>query len=104
VSSPNPLAGIQVAVTRRDLEGAAEPFLPDEAVRLDVALAAYTIGSAFALGLESETGSIEVGKSADLVVLSHDLFALPPGRIATARVLLTLLEGAPVYRDPAFGW
>jgi predicted amidohydrolase YtcJ len=104
VSSPNPLAGIQVAVTRRGLEGAAEPFLPDEAIRLDVALAAYTIGSAFALGLEAETGSIEVGKTADLVVLSHDLFALPPGRIASARVLLTLLEGTPVYRDPAFAW
>jgi predicted amidohydrolase YtcJ len=98
VSSPDPLAGIQVAVTRQGLDGAPEPFLPDEAIRLDVALAAYTIGAAYALGLEAETGSIEVGKLADLVVLSHDLFALPPGRIATARVLLTLLEGTPVYR------
>ncbi len=104
VTSPNPLAGIQVAVTRQGLDGASEPFLPDEAIRLDTALAAYTIGSAYALGLEAETGSIEVGKLADLVVLSHDLFSLPPGRIATARVLLTLLEGAPVYRDPAFAW
>ena len=62
------------------------------------------MGSAFALGLEAETGSIEVGKLADLVVISHDLFALPPTRIATARVLLTLLEGDPVYRDPTFAW
>ncbi len=104
VTSPNPLAGIQVAVTRQGLDGKPEPFLPDEAIRLDTALAAYTIGSAQALGLEAETGSIEVGKLADLVVLSHDLFALPPGGIASAKVLLTLLEGEPVFRDPALPW
>ena len=104
VTSPNPLAGIQVAVTRQGLDGRPEPFLPDEAIRLDTALAAYTIGSAFALGLESETGSIEVGKLGDLVVLSHDLFALPPAKIASAKVLLTLVEGQPVFRDPSFAW
>jgi predicted amidohydrolase YtcJ len=104
VTSADPLRGIQVAVTRQGLDGTPEPFLPQEAIRLDTALAAYTIGSAFALGLEAETGSIEVGKLADLVVLSHDLFALPPGRIATAKVLLTLLEGEPVFRDPSLAW
>src|SRR5262245_28941543 len=104
VTSPDPLSGIQVAVTRQGLDGKPEPFLPDEAIRLDTALAAYTIGSAYALGIEAETGSIEVGKLADLVVLSHDLFALPPGRIASAKVLLTLLEGEPVFRDAAFAW
>jgi hypothetical protein len=104
VTSADPLRGIQVAVTRQGLDGTPEPFLPNEAIRLDTALAAYTIGAARALGLETETGSIEVGKLADLVVLSHDLFALPPGRIATARVLLTLLDGTPVHRDPAFPW
>jgi predicted amidohydrolase YtcJ len=102
VTSPDPLAGIQVAVTRQGPGGSPEPFLPDEAIRLDVALAAYTIGSAFALGLDAETGSIEVGKLGDLVVLSHDLFALPPARIASAKVLLTLVEGAPVFRDAGF--
>jgi hypothetical protein len=104
VSSPNPLAGIQVAVTRQGVDGTPDPFLPGEAIELPAALAAYTIGSAFALGHEAETGSIEVGKLADLVVLSHDLFALPPGRIASARVLLTLLEGEPVFRDPGLAW
>jgi len=104
VTSPDPLAGMQVAVTRRGPDGTSEPFLPDEAISLASALAAYTVGSAVALGLEAETGSIEVGKLADLAVLSHDLFALPPTRIVTARVLLTLLEGVPVYRDPAIEW
>ena len=104
VTSPDPLAGIQVAVTRRGPDGRSEPFLPDEAIPLASALAAYTIGSARALGLEAETGSIEVGKLADLVVLSQDLFELPATRIASARVLLTLLEGEPTYREPSFAW
>ena len=102
VSSPNPLAGIQVAVTRRDPDASAAPFLPDESILLATALEAYTIASAFALGLDAETGSIEVGKLADLVVVSHDLFGLAPTKIASARVLLTLVEGEAVYRDPAF--
>jgi predicted amidohydrolase YtcJ len=103
VSSPDPLAGNHVAVTRRDVDTPSEAFLPDQASRLDTAIAAYTIGAAFALGLDEDTGSIEVGKLADLVVLSDDLFALPPERIATARVLLTLLDGETAYRDPGFG-
>jgi len=104
VSSPNPLAGIQVAVTRRNPDGSGAAFLPEESIPLATALAAYTMGSAFALGLDAETGSIEVGKLADLVVVSHDLFALPETQIDSARVLLTLVEGEPVYRDPALGW
>jgi predicted amidohydrolase YtcJ len=99
VSSADPLAGIQVAVTRRGLDASPAAFHPEQALRLDAAIAAYTIGSAFALGLDQETGSIEVGKLADLVVLSDDLFALAPEGIASARVVMTLLEGQPVYSD-----
>ncbi len=47
------------------------------------------------------TGSIEPGKSADIVVLDRDLFSVPSSEIYTVRVLLTLLEGDVVYRDPA---
>ena len=103
VSSLNPLEGIQVAVTRQSPAGrAGEPMLPEQALDLPAALAAYTIGSAYALGLERETGSIEVGKSADLIVLSANLFTLPPREIDQTKVLLTLLDGKPVYRDPGF--
>jgi hypothetical protein len=106
VSSSNPLEGIQVAVTRQSFDPAdrGEPMLPEQAIGLPGALAAYTIGAAYANGLEAETGSIEVGKAADLVVLEHDLFRRPPHAIGAARVLLTLLEGAPVYRDPSLAW
>lgn len=114
VSSLDPLEGIQVAVTRRDPDLAAaggqsgeaasgadasrhRPMQPEEILDLPTALAAYTAGAAWANRLEAETGSIEVGKAADLVVLSHDLFALPPDEIATASVLLTLIDGEIVY-------
>ena len=101
VSSPNPLEGIQVAITRQALvaKERTEPLLPEQAIDLPTALAAYTIGAAYANGFETETGSLEVGKSADLVVLSENLFKLDPHEIAKARVLLTLLEGKAVHRD-----
>ena len=106
VSSPNPLEGIQVAITRQAIEPKerTEPLLPEQAIHLPTALAAYTIGAAYAHGLESETGSLEVGKAADLVVLSENLFRLDPHEIAKARVLLTLLEGQAVHRDAALAF
>ena len=106
VSSLDPLEGIEVAVTRRDPAGGGRAAMqPDEALDLPAAIAAYTAGAAWANRLEAETGSIEVGKAADLVVLADDLFALPPDRISETRVLLTLIDGAEVYRAdgaPAF--
>jgi len=105
VSSVNPLDGIKVAVTRQSPDAGAEansPFIPQERIDLKTALAAYTIGSAYANFWEKETGSLETGKSADLIVLSENLFEIPPYRINQAKVLLTLLEGQEIYRDPAW--
>jgi hypothetical protein len=105
VSSLNPLEGIQVAITRQGLPGEGDdqpPMLPEEAVDLPTALAAYTIGAAYALGREEEIGSLEVDKAADLVVLSLNVFASQPRDIARSKVLLTLFAGKPVWRDPAF--
>ncbi len=100
VSSMNPLEAIQVAVTRRALDdstGAA--WLPDERVDLATMLRAYTLGGAVASDHDSLTGSITVGKAADVIVVSEDLFAMPAHRLGKARVLLTLLNGREVYRD-----
>lgn len=105
VSSPNPLEAIEVAMTRQALTEPKRPaMLPEEAIDLPTALAAYTIGSAYALDHETETGSLEVGKAADLVVLSANLFSVPPARIHEQKVLLTLLDGIPVYRSPDLAW
>jgi len=102
VTSMNPLAAIEVAVTRR---GARQPtgpaWLPQEVVSLDAMLLAYTINGARLQLHEDETGSITVGKAADLVVLDKNLRSIPVVDINTARVLYTFLEGAEIYRARA---
>ncbi len=102
VTSLDPLEGIEVAVTRRDPDDPAGAVMqPEERLDLPTALAAYTAGAAWANRLEGKTGSIEVGKAADLVVLSADLFAIPVEEISEVRVVLTLIEGDIVYRAGA---
>jgi predicted amidohydrolase YtcJ len=100
VSSMNPLEAIQVAVTRKSPEGGEAPaLLPNEAITLADALAGYTIAAAYADFDEATTGSIEVGKSADLIVVDKNLFAIPAEEIHTAKVTLTLFEGREVFRS-----
>jgi predicted amidohydrolase YtcJ len=100
VSSANPLRAIHVAVNR-SLAGAtgaeAEPFLPAQRLDLAEALAAYTIGSAYVNHLDDQTGSIEPGKLADLVVLDRDPFAHAAAEIAGTTVLATYVQGDAVY-------
>jgi hypothetical protein len=109
VSTPDVLQEIHVAVNRTvppaytygsgsELE--REPFLPDERITLAQAIRAFTMGSAYVNHLDDVTGSIEVGKRADLVVLSRNLFELPPAEITSAEVLLTLVDGRPVHEAP----
>ena len=109
VSSPDPLAEIHVAVNRRvasvhpGLAGSGpradeEVFLPHERIDLETAIAAFTIGSAYVNHLDDETGSIEVGKQADLAIVDRDLFAHPSDEIASAHVDATYVGGACVYR------
>jgi predicted amidohydrolase YtcJ len=103
VSSVNPLDGIEVSVTRQSWEGATasdKPFIPEERIALRDALAAYTIGSAYVTFRDKEAGSIETGKLADIIVLSENLFDIPPAQISEVKILLTLLGGKEVYRDP----
>ena len=97
VSSADPLLGIETAVTRLDPGGlTTKPLTPEERIALADAIAAYTIGSAYAAFLDAETGSVEVGKRADLVVLDRNLFAAPPSEISEASVVATLFGGEAV--------
>jgi predicted amidohydrolase YtcJ len=106
VSSANPLRAIHVAVNR-SLQGAtgdeAEPFLPQQSLELAEALAAYTIGSAYVNHLDNETGTIERGKLADLVVLDRDPFAHPVSEIGGAGVVATYVQGDQVYQAATGG-
>src|SRR6185295_14252763 len=103
VSSPNPLEEMHVAVNRQMLSSYpfrvdnTEVFLPDERIDLATALAAFTMGSAYANHREHDTGSIEVGKRADLAVLDRNVFAHPVDEIAGARCLQTYVDGARVF-------
>lgn len=98
VSTPDPLKEIQVAVTRvPQEEPGVEPFLPHERLDLAEALDAFTMGTAFVNHLDHETGSLERGKLADLVVLDRNPFDVDPMSIGEARVLLTLVDGKPVH-------
>ena len=98
VTSANPLLAIEVAVTRLEPDGnTTDPLLPNEAIDLATAIRAATLGSAYGNFLDEETGSIEVGKLADLIVIDKNLFNLPSSDISEARVLLTLFGGEIVF-------
>jgi predicted amidohydrolase YtcJ len=97
VTTPNPLLEIEVAVTRTDAYNRAdEPLFPEERLTLDEALAAFTIGSAYVNHLDAETGSLEVGKRADLAILDPDIRDSDTGPLGEARVLATFVDGQAV--------
>jgi hypothetical protein len=103
VSSPDPLEEMHVAVNRQMPADypyrvdSHEVFLPDERLDLATSLAAFTIGSAYVNHLDADTGSVEVGKHADLAVLDRDLFAHPSDEIASATCEMTFVGGERVY-------
>ena len=101
------LAGIQVAMTRRHvkLDPTYELFkdlpaaLPNECVSLKEALQAHTIHVAYQAHLEKVTGSIEVGKSAELVVLDSNIETTPADQIQDIKVLETVFKGKTVFKN-----
>jgi predicted amidohydrolase YtcJ len=100
VSTANPLEQIEIAVTHGSVDDESEPpFIPEERIDLESAIAAFTMNAAFLNKHEDQTGSIETGKLADLVVLDRDLFNIEPAEISDVQVLLTLFAGDPVYGD-----
>ncbi len=100
VSTPDPLAAIHTAVNRTSYGAAGragtDPFLPEQALDLETAFAAYTSGSAWA-NHRDDAGIVEVGAVADLVVLDRDPFAGPSEEIGAAHVVSTWIDGEPVH-------
>jgi predicted amidohydrolase YtcJ len=102
VSSPDVMWGSHVAVTRTPPpEGdGGDPdnvFIPEQALSLESALTAYTNGSAWVNHLDDVTGTLEVGKYADVVVLDRDPFAGHAADIGRTKVLQTFVEGERVF-------
>jgi len=102
VSSYNPFRAFQTAVTRSGGKG-QKPLNIEQRIPLTTVVDAYTINAAIALKQDTTTGSLEVGKRADLVVVDRDIFSVDPDTIADTKVLSTYLDGRLVYTAPANG-
>jgi hypothetical protein len=99
VAPLNPLLGIQAAVLRQGEKG--EPrdgWYPEERLTVAEAVRGYTMGAAYAVGLEDVLGSITPGKLADLVVLDRDIFEIEPVEIASVKPTMTIFDGLVVYQ------
>ena len=98
VAPLSPILGIYAAVTRATLDGKhPDGWYPEQRLTVEEALRAYTQGAAYAAFEEGEKGSVAPGKLGDIVVLSDDLFTIPPAKIKDARVVVTIVGGKIVY-------
>lgn len=95
VPDDDPFLGIQAAVTRRDMEG--ELIAPEESIRVDEALYAYTMGGAVASGDADNRGSLTVGKWADMVVVDTNPLEVAPENLAEIRVEQTFVADELVF-------
>jgi hypothetical protein len=102
VSTVNPMPQIETAVTRVDADTHATDVLnPEQRITVEQAVEAFTMGSAYVNHQDDTTGSIEVGKLADLVVLDRNIFEIDAEKISDTKVVLTLFGGKPVHGSPA---
>jgi len=100
VSTANPFEQIEIAVTHGSIDDeSTPPFIPAERIDVESAIVAFTVNAAFLNKHDDRTGSIEVNKLADLVVVDQNLFEIDPAEISETQVLLTLFGGNPVYGD-----
>lgn len=118
---PDPFVSIQQTATRQvwksddtanvaggpvdgAAQGGAKPtgaiYVPEERIKVEDAVRAYTWGSAYAARKEDRLGTLESGKFADLAVLSQDIFGVSPGSIGKTRVTMTMVGGKVVYTAP----
>ena len=96
----SPVVQIEIGRTRQNPGEPDAPVQPraTERLDLDALIRGYTLDAAYQLRLESEIGSLEVGKRADLVVLDRDLFNVPTYEIHQVGTVMTVLGGEIVYR------
>ncbi|MBP9665473.1 MAG: amidohydrolase [Pyrinomonadaceae bacterium] len=98
VANLNAIFGIYAAVTRQtsDLKSPTG-WVPEQKITVDEAVRAFTYGSAYAEFQEGVKGTLEVGKLADLVILSEDIFTIEPAKIRDVQVLQTIVDGRIVF-------
>jgi predicted amidohydrolase YtcJ len=99
VASLNAIWGIYAAVTRRTLDDKnPNGWIPEQKITVEEAVRGFTYGSAYAEFQENVKGTIEVGKLADFVILTDDIFKIDPITIAKAKVLTTVMDGRVVFQ------
>ncbi len=76
-----------------------DAYTPEEHLTVEQAVKAYTQGSAYARFSENQLGTLEVGKEADLAVLSQDIFSVKPEEISKTKVLTTMIAGQVVFSE-----
>jgi predicted amidohydrolase YtcJ len=91
-----PFRGLYAAVTRQSEDG-KKRYYPEQRLTIDQAIAAYTVGSAYAEFAEKEKGSLQPGMLADFVVLDRDITSIPAEKILDTKVLRTVVGGKTVY-------
>jgi predicted amidohydrolase YtcJ len=94
----DPLLGIHAAVARQR-PGDDHPWHPEEALTLDEAIAAYTSGAAYAMGMENDRGTLAVGMRCDATVVERDLAVTPQGEWPDLQVTATVVNGEIVHAD-----
>lgn len=100
VAPPTPLEGIYAAVTRRTLDGKnPQGWVPEQKIRVEEALKAYTINAAYASFEEHSKGSLEVGKLADVTLIDRNLIKIPSNEIKDAKIKMTVVGGKVVYSE-----
>ena len=98
VAPLDPMKTLYAAVTRATLDGKnPNGWVPEQKIKLSEAVEAYTMGSAYAEFQEQEKGSITVGKLADVVLLSDDIFQIEPAKIGDVQVDMTMVGGKVVW-------
>jgi predicted amidohydrolase YtcJ len=98
----DPMRGIYSAVTRKNIEDDYPEggWFPEQKLTMAEAIRLFTAGSAYASFEESLKGTLEPGKFADMVVLSKDLFTIPPREILETRSVCTIVAGKIVFGPP----
>lgn len=100
VAPLKPLLGIYAATTRHTADGKnPDGWIPNEKISVEQAVKAYTINNAYGGNQEDDLGTIEVGKLADLVVISDNIFKINPEEIINSTVVMTMIGGQVLFQS-----
>ncbi|HCA57794.1 MAG TPA: amidohydrolase, partial [Blastocatellia bacterium] len=98
VAPLNPIWGVYAAATRRTLDDKnPNGWIPEQKISVEETVRAFTWGSAYGEFQEHIKGTLAVGKLADFVVLSEDIFTIDPVKIWNVKVMKTVVNGKLVY-------